>query len=108
MHLLYTHCLNSVHQNLFPFSPYPLILIVAMAACPKSFPLRDEKFCSRGWSLAWQSGVSSVGEGGEMLACRDAGSTLGASFALKSCRIITTEVLKAWSEDQQEYYLEIC
>lgn len=38
-------------------------------------------------------------------ACRDTGSTLSARFALRSCGIVTAEVLKVWSWDQQQRHL---
>ena len=51
---LYTHCLNSIHQSHYPFNLYPLVLTLTVTVCPQSSLPQDEKFCSRGWSPAWQ------------------------------------------------------
>lgn len=102
MHPLYPHSLNSVYQYLPPFNLYQPIGLLVMTT---SFLLQDEKFDSRGGSPAWHKWGS---EGEKGLGYRDIGSILSAPCAQRACRIITAEVLTAWSWDQQQCHLETC
>ena len=109
---LYTHCLNSIHQSHYPFNLYPLVLTLTVTVCPSLPSPKMRSSAAEAGLPSGRSGVTSVTEGEEGLACRDAESTPSAPFAWSSCRVITAEVRKVWSAaafwDQQQHCLETC